>query len=583
MNLIKYDPTEYYKYSFVFDYSFDKLAFCRTIKEREGWQYFSYGNGAWRSSELAPMLAIKRRYPDTELDDVVALEMSMVIDEENKKIKELEKIKECDIEVPELNATLRQYQKNTVGFFVDNGGRGLMCLDPGCGKTICSLAYSLATNKKRALVICPNSMKGTWFNEVKKFTELKPFIFRSGQNVDDVDLSEYDVFIINYDILNRLLDVRTVKKNVKKKTGKVVEEETMIIDGPNDLFKSLNLDLLIADEATMIKSNDAQRTKMAVALSRYFSSVLLLSGTPIINSPKDLFVPLNIVDNQRFNSFFKFAYRFCDPVKKAWGWDFSGTSNMEELRELIKPYYVRYAKRDVLKDLPPTIFTDIPVELHREYHAKYEMAMENLVEYLKRVRKKTDEETKKSMMAEKLVLLNELRQITSMSKAMDAKEIIENIIESGEKVIVFSNFHEPLKELHSKFKKNSVILLGTSTEKERENAKNRFQDDEKVRVFFGGTRASGIGITLNRAENVLFIDQPWTAADYEQAYSRAERMGNKADVINIRTMYVKDSVDEKIADIIKRKKDVANFIFDSNYDKNIVDQVISDISKDIHS
>jgi len=143
--------------------------------------------------------------------------------------------------------------------------------------------------------------------------------------------------------------------------------------------------------------------------------------------------------------------------------------------------------------------------------------------------------------------------------------------------VVFSNFHEPLQTLHKKFKNNSVLLLGDSSDKDREDAKTRFQNDESDRIFFGGTRAAGLGITLNRSENVLFIDQPWTAADYEQAYSRAERMGNKAEVINIRTMYVKDSIDEKIAEIIKRKKGISDFIFDANYDENIVSEVVNSL------
>lgn len=576
MDIIKYEPNGAYKYSYEFDFDFSKLSFCRNLKDKEGWQYFCFKDGAWRSKSIDLMLVIKRRYQGTKLDDVVALEMSMIVEEETRKIRESEKIPDYEIEIPELKATLRQYQKNTVGFFLNNGGRGLMCLDPGCGKTVCSLAYSLASAKKRILVICPNSMKGTWADETTKFTELKPFIFKSGQNYDNVNFSKYNVFIINYDILENLMDIERVTKQVKdKKTGKFKEVVKIVSMEPSAIFDKLKLDLLIVDEATMIKGFEAQRTIKAIRLSREFISILLLTGTPIINSPKDLFVPLNIIDNKRFNSFFKFAFRFCDPIKQRWGWDYSGSSNMEELRELLKPYYVRYAKREVLKDLPPTIFTDIPVDLHGEYEKKYALALSDLVKYLQKIRKKTDDETRKSMQAEKLVLLNELRQITSMSKIIDAEEIIENIIESGEKVIVFSNFHEPLKILHDKFKKNSVILLGDSSDKDREDAKNRFQNDEDIKVFFGGTRASGIGITLNRAENVLFIDQPWTAADYEQAYSRAERMGNKAEVINIRTMYVKDSVDEKIAEIIKRKKGISDFIFDSHYDTNIIEEVIN--------
>jgi len=178
MDIISYEQTEYYNYSYKFDFNHDKLSFCRTLKDRLGWQYFCFNDGVWRSKDLEPMIAIKKRYPSIKLDDVVALEMSMVFEEEHKKIKELEKIPEYKIEIPDLKATLRDYQKNTVGFFMNNGGRGLMCLDPGCGKTVCSLAYALSSNKKKVLVICPNSMKGTWADETTKFTGLKPFIFK---------------------------------------------------------------------------------------------------------------------------------------------------------------------------------------------------------------------------------------------------------------------------------------------------------------------------------------------------------------------------------------------------------------------
>ncbi len=569
MDLIKYDKTLYYNYSYKFDYNISKLNFCKFLKEKWGWQNFNFTEHLWRAKTVGPILDIKKRYPGTELDDICTLELSMVLEDEYKKIKELEKIKEYNITVDGLKTTLRQYQQNTVGFFIENGGRGLMCLDPGCGKTVCSLAYAVHTKKARILVVCPNSMKGTWYDETKKFTSLRPFIFNGNQDYSEFELkNNYDLFIINYDML-KILTKSTYRMT---KTGKKnVEVE------PNELFLEMGFDLMIVDEATMIKGYSAQRTKRAVVLSRYINSILLLTGTPIINSPQDLFVPLNIIDYDRFNSFFKFVHRFCDPIRQTWGWDFSGSSNMDELRDIIKPYYVRYAKRDVLDDLPPIIFTDMPVDLRSEYNDKYKMAIKNLVEYLKTVRKKSDKETQRSMRAQKLVLLNELRQITSASKSMDAQEVIENIVNSGEKVVVFSNFHEPLKNLHKIFDKNSVLLLGDSSDKEREDAKNRFQNDEKIRIFFGGTKASGIGITLNRAENVLFIDQPWTAADYEQAYSRSERIGNKAPVINIRTMYVSGSVDEKIANIIKKKKEIANFIFNNDTEYNIIEEIVDSL------
>ncbi len=567
MDKIYDNKTQYYNYAYVFSPTPEKINFCRYLKDKYSWENFRYDDKKWLSKTGEPLAEIKRRFPETVIEGMASIEVNIYLQEELEKIKRFEEKKEYSIKVEGLNANLYQYQQNTVGFLRDNGYKGLVCLDPGCGKTICSIACGILS-KSKMLIICPSTVKDQWCDEIKKFSNLRPFVFRSEEDYSDYSFDDYDAFIINYDILDRLVVSRKNARG-KKKPIKTTE-----------LFEKIRVNMLVADEVTMIKESSSYRSLQTVFLSRRFDKILLLTGTPIINSPKDLFVPLNIIDYNRFENFISFAFRYCAPIKQKWGWDFSGSSNMDELREIIRPYYIRYRKREVLTDLPPTIFIDIPLDIKNEYKKDYNFALDNLKEYLKKIKKKTEKESEKSLKAEKLVLLNELRMITSESKSDDAVIYIKNILESGEKIIVFSNFHSPLEKLYNVFKDISVMVTGDTKEKDRNEFKKTFQNDDSCRIFFAGTKSCGLGLTLNRAENVLFIDQPWTEADYEQAYGRSERIGNKAKQITIRTMYIKNSIDQKISDIINRKKGISNFLFDDISRTSIVGELLTEIEKE---
>ena len=159
------------------------------------------------------------------------------------------------------------------------------------------------------------------------------------------------------------------------------------------------------------------------------------------------------------------------------------------------------------------------------------------------------------MQAEKLTKINFLRQISVWGKMKSATELIESIVDSGQKVLVFSSFNAPLEELQKKFT-NSVMITGKTDVAERGNLVRKFQEDPSTQVFFGGTMAAGVGITLTAASYVVFLDYSWNPADMEQALNRAHRPGTKAERLTIYQIYSKDTIDEFMRKLLAKKQKV---------------------------
>lgn len=358
-----------------------------------------------------------------------------------------------------------------------------------------------------------------------------PNMFRSG----------HKVIIINYDILSKW--------------------------GP--IFKTLNIDCMIGDEATYIKNQQSIRCKAFRQISRDISSVILLSGAPLLNRPAELFSLLNIIDMKSWSNWYEFARRFCDMKQSRWGMDFSGASNTEELHSRIRRYFIRREKKDVLKELPPKIFIDVPVQLDKETQKEYNTAANDLAVYLRQYAGKQPPAIAKALQAEKLTQLNVLRQLSALGKVETAHELISSVIESGEKVIVFSSFVEPLERLKERLKDKAVILTGKTPIDERRDIVEAFQNDKKVQVFLGGYRSAGVGITLTAAQNFMGLDFPWTNADLRQAVDRLHRIGQEANSVNIYQLSAIGTIDNDMKDILDHKQD----IFDQIIDGKVAEEV----------
>lgn len=444
------------------------------------------------------------------------------------------------------NVELYDYQKVGVEFLLNSGGRALLADSPGVGKTAQALGYLTHSGHRRSLVVCPASVKFSWEAEIDKWTHLTSFVMDSKTDLEDIP-PEINCIIINFDILKKFFNE----------------------------FMKYKWDCLVVDESHLIKSPSAIRSKVVKAISRNVDSVIMLTGTPLLSRPIEMFNMLNIIDPKAWSNYYSYATRYCEGKQGYWGFEAKGASNLDELKSRISKYFLRRTKEEVLKELPPKIFTDVPMDLSKEDRKQYDLVESNLVKYLKE-HKKTDKEIARSLAAEKLVKLNLLREINAMGKISTAKELIDNMIEQGEKVLVFSSFVGPLEELADIYEENSVLLTGATLVEDRGPMVKKFQENPDCKIFLGGFKSAGVGITLTAASNIINLDLPWNPADLEQAENRAHRPGAEYESLNIYQIISRDSIDGFMKKLLSFKQEIIDQLISGDVEEEEKDTKMID-------
>lgn len=550
------EKTSLYKYAFIFDYSYEMVDYCRFLKQTYGWKDFSYIDSKWRFNDLNIAIGIKNRYPETEIDDAILIDYKLaefVVNEKDKQEENAERIKSSntsEIEIKGIKGELRPYQKVGVEFFLNGEGRAILSDQMGTGKSAQALTYTVMAQKKKTLVVCPASVKHSWKKEIEKWTDLIYVVVNSKSDPKIFKDKTVDIFVINYDIVRKFYKI-------------ILETE---------------FDCIIIDEFTYIKNSSATRTKIVRQIARKINSVILLSGTPMLSRPSELFNGLNLIDPKTWKSFYDYTVKYCQGHRGPWGWDARGSSNIDDLQKRIGKYFLRRTKEEILPELPKKVFINMPIELSGEIQKEYNMAMNQFGKFLREIKKKKSPEIARSLQAEKLVKLGALRQITTRGKINAAEETIQEIIDGDEKVLVFSCYNEPLEVLHEKFKNSSVILTGKTSEKERGQIIDKFQGNKDIKIFFGGTKSAGIGITLTAATNVLFIDYSWTPADHSQAIDRAHRIGSTSDHITIYTLSAIGTIDEYMTKLLEKKQILFDKLIDNKgTEKGAKGSMINDV------
>jgi SWI/SNF-related matrix-associated actin-dependent regulator 1 of chromatin subfamily A len=541
MKEIKAEKSAYHKYAFYFSFDVQAVDFCRALKQQYGWQTFTFnadeGQKRWVFSDIKFIDMIKKQWPDVEIDAETKLIYNrtyMNMRAEQTKMEKVEAVKEktdSNMKINGLKGELYPYQKVGVEFLLASGGRALIADPPGLGKSLQALAYAIHTKKKRSLFIAPASVKSSWEKEVKKWTDMSYVVIDSKTKIKDIP-KDVKVWIINYDILKKHLDA---------------------------LLKT-NFDLVVADESHLVKSPKAQRTKAVMAITKSVKEVIFLTGTPLLSRPVEMFTMLNMIDPETWGNWYDFTRKYCAGHQDRFGYNTSGTSNPDELHTRIKRYFIRRQKADVLTDLPPKVRDVRPVPLSPAIRREYDAAEADLASYLFNHKGKQSAEVASAMAAEQLARLNILRQLTAMGKIDAAKDLIDSILESGEKVIVFSSFMEPLRALEEKYGDKVVKITGETAVEERGAIVTDFQENPKKQIFLGGIKSAGVGITLTAASNVLFLDYAWTPADMLQAEDRVHRPGQEATSANIYTLHAPNTIDERLLQLLEVKQEAVDTI-----------------------
>ncbi len=449
------------------------------------------------------------------------------------------------------------YQKQGIAYALQKK-RCFFGDQPGLGKTLQAIGTSFIAKAWPVLVICPASLKINWQREWKKFTG-KDAIILDDRNRNNwyryFEMGCCDVFITNYESLKKFF--------VEDFAGGITR--SIRLKREASLFKCV-----IIDESHRCKSSKTQQSKICYKICQGKEYRFLLTGTPSINGPKDLIEQLKIMGRlDDFGGYKSFETNFMQGPRQA--------SNLEMLNwRLWNTCFFRREKSKVLDQLPDKMRQVVNMDITNR--KEYQDAERDLIGYLAAYENADDEKLRRAERGKVMVQMQKLRQIAARGKISAAVDFIQDIMDSGEKLIVFAFLKEVVQEIKSVFP-NAVTIVGDNTSQERQDAVDRFQNDPKCNLIICNYKSAGVGLTLTASSRVAFIEFPWTFADCEQAEDRAHRIGQK-DSVNCYYFLGKNTIDEDVWNLIQTKKDIANDVTgtDDQVPEKTVDAMILKMS-----
>jgi SNF2 family DNA or RNA helicase len=432
-----------------------------------------------------------------------------------------EVISEATARAQRMAEGLYPHQVAGLAFLLARRG-AILADDMGLGKTRQAvLAAGEVEPQGPYLVVCPASVKANWAREIQMVRPDDEVHVAGGQ--PQAGWSSW--VVINYDIL---------KKNMA-------------------WLKGLRFSVVIFDEAHYLKNHRSQRSQYGRDIVEACDDPItyLLTGTPLMNRPREIFPLLNMIKHPMGTSFLSFAKRYCDARKGEYGWVTDGASNLEELSRELKGVLLRRTKDEVL-DLPPKIRTYLDVEIS-------EKAVEN--EQQRFIQALVSGGGERRRGSELIGALSKLRNKLAQAKIKATIDFVSGAVAQGEKVVVFSGFDAPLQKVKEKFGDQCVLLTGKTPAKKRQAMVDQFQNDEHTMVFAANLIAGGVGITLTAARQVVFNDLDWVPANHWQAEDRAYRIGQKG-AVHIAYMVAPGTVDSFVQQALKIKAALIETVID---------------------
>eukprot|EP00930_Biecheleria_cincta_P023313 TRINITY_DN16867_c0_g2_i2.p1 TRINITY_DN16867_c0_g2~~TRINITY_DN16867_c0_g2_i2.p1 ORF type:complete len:926 (-),score=144.06 TRINITY_DN16867_c0_g2_i2:153-2930(-) len=437
-----------------------------------------------------------------------------------------------------LEASLLPYQRAGVAFAVQRSGRVLIGDDMGLGKTIQGLAICAAFRRDwPALLVVPNSVRLMWADELARWIpDIGPWgvnLVKSGQDLFGLKDERACFHIVTYGILTRASAVR-------------------------DFLRAHHFKIVLVDESHMMKNKDTQRTQEILRATSNAAHVVLLSGTPALARPIELFTQVEAVQPGLFGSYSNFTKRFCDPKWTPFGMDVTGASNLEELHALLRPIMVRRLKRDVLTELPSK----------RRQRVQIEVSADRLAECAA-IRDQSGQLDTETQAREKRRLLMQLYRTSSEAKIEPVCEYVEDLINGGCKFLVFAHHLVMLDALEAaavRCKVQYIRIDGGVNSHERTRRVAEFQSNEKVQIAILAIQAAGVGLTLTAASTVVFAELHWTPGVLVQAEDRVHRIGQKSSV-NIHYLVATGTIDDIIWSSVANKVEIVSAFCDGHKDR----------------
>lgn len=497
----------------------------------------------------------------------------------NKLAELLERLPEYDFELtgpyipveqPKVVAPIdfkfktKPYEHQVTAFnFGLSHNKWLLGDEMGLGKTKqvidIAVAKKLQYNYKHCFIICGvNGLKWNWANEVKTHSNEEAWILGQRKKNNKTVIGSVE---------DRLYDLQNLDKisayfiitNIETLRNEAVVAEL------DKRCKSGDIQMIAFDECHKAKNPNSQQGKGI--LKTKADTMIAMTGTPLMNTPLDLYIILKWLGYEK-HSFYQFKNHYC--VMGGYGnYQIVGYRNLNELQEELDHIMLRRKKEEVL-DLPEKTYIDEFVEMTPKQEQIYN-------EVTNEIRANIDQI---EMSNNPLSALIRMRQATGYTGILSStikesakldrlEELVEEAVENGKKVVIFSNWTQMTLPIYNRLavKYHGTYITGEVDIEYRQEHIRRFQEDEDCKFVVGTSGAMGTGITLTAGTVEIFMDEPWNMALKEQCVDRCHRIGQKNN-LTIYTLMCKGTIDERIHNIVEKKGIMADAIVDGKVAEN---------------
>lgn len=441
------------------------------------------------------------------------------------------------------------YQKDGSDFLARRNF-ALLGDEMGLGKSAQAIDACNQIKAKRILVICPAIARTNWLREFEKFSQIKyKFKVIFNKHPDIVPLSTESV-IMSYDLATYY-----------------------------DPKEFGNFDVMICDEAHYLKSIKTKRTKKILGNGgwvRHCKARWFLTGTPAPNNASELW-PLLYTSGYTKDVYNDFVAKYCDSIVTSFGTQIVGTkvSAIPELRMILNKIMLRRQTKDVLKDLPPLFYQSMPLDCGGDdFDDSILMEFENNPRFtreknlLMEVFGQIPESSEKAFMALEGLAgsISTVRRYLGLRMVVPISTLVHQELEDKtySKIVLFCIHTQVVEEIENRLKSlghKVVVITGETSQNDRQNAIDSFQNDKTVEIFIGNIQAAGTAITLTSSHQCVFVEQDWVPGNNAQAAKRLHRIGQTSPVF-IRVASIANSFGERISAVLMRKTKELAQIFD---------------------
>ncbi|CAO2838348.1 unnamed protein product [Amaranthus hypochondriacus] len=451
-----------------------------------------------------------------------------------------------------IESELLPFQREGVRFVLQHGGRALIADEMGLGKTIQAIAISTCFRDAwPVLVLTPSSLRLHWASMIHEWLKIPPSDIVvllsqwSGSNKAGFSVVSTAKGAVHLDGVFNIISYDAVSKL----QGTLMSSEFKVV---------------IADESHYLKNAQAKRTTAALPVIGNAQYAILLSGTPALSRPIELFKQLEALYPGVYKNVHEYGNRYC---RGGVFGVYQGSSNHEELHNLMKAtLMIRRLKRDVLTELPikrrQQVFLDVA-----EKDLKQVKALFLELGVLKdRIKTSNSKEEIESLRLSEKSLINKIYTDSAEAKIPAVLEYLGTIIEAGCKFLIFAHHQPMIEAIHQFIQKKKVGCIcidGSTPIASRQAMVTDFQEKEAIKAAVLSIKAGGVGLTLTAASTVIFAELSWTPGDLIQAEDRAHRIGQVSSV-NVYYLLANDTIDDIIWDMVQKKLENLGQVLDGH-------------------